>query len=269
MATATRRAKFATQVNSEILTIVRTLAEKEGRQLQALVDEGAKVVFGDILDAEGELVAKEVGDAARYVHLDVTQPEDWERVVATAVEAFGGVDILVNNAGIINVGLIEDYELSEWHRILDINLTGVFLGIRAVVKPMKAAGRGSIINISSIEGMAGTIACHGYTATKFAVRGLTKSTALELGPSGIRVNSIHPGLIKTPMTEWVPDDLFQTALGRAAEPKEVSNLVVYLASDEASYSTGSEFVVDGGCTAGLGHKDFSAVETEQQPEWVT
>jgi 3alpha(or 20beta)-hydroxysteroid dehydrogenase len=237
--------------------------------VRALAGEGAKVVFGDILDGEGEAVAKEVGSAARYVHLDVTQPDDWARVVATAVEEFGGVDILVNNAGIINVGLIEEYELAEWHRILDVNLTGVFLGIRAVVAPMKAAGRGSIINISSIEGMAGTIACHGYTATKFAVRGLTKSTALELGPSGIRVNSIHPGLIKTPMTEWVPDDLFQTALGRAAEPSEVSSLVIYLASDESSYSTGSEFVVDGGCTAGLGHKDFSAVETEQQPEWVT
>ncbi len=237
--------------------------------VRALVGEGAKVVFGDILDAEGEAVAKDVGPEARYVHLDVTQPEDWERVVFAAADAFGRVDILVNNAGIINVGMIEDYELSEWQRILDINLTGVFLGIRAVVPTMKAAGRGSIINISSIEGMAGTIACHGYTATKFAVRGLTKSTALELGPSGIRVNSIHPGLIKTPMTEWVPEDIFQTALGRAAEPKEVSNLVIYLASDESSYSTGSEFVVDGGCTAGLGHKDFSAVDTEQQPEWVT
>src|ERR1700753_4517179 len=134
---------------------------------------------------------------------------------------------------------------------------------------MKAAGRGSIIHISSIEGLAGTIACHGYTATKFAVRGLTKSAALELGPSGIRVNSIHPGLIKTPMTEWVPDDLFQTALGRAAEPSEVSSLVIYLASDESSYSTGSEFVLDGGGPRGVGDKDFSAVETEQQPEWVT
>jgi 3alpha(or 20beta)-hydroxysteroid dehydrogenase len=235
----------------------------------AVVSGGARGMGASHVRALADEGAKEVGDATRYVHLDVTQPEDWERVVATAVEVFGGVDILVNNAGIINVGLIEDYELSEWYRILDVNLTGVFLGIRAVVKPMKQAGRGSIINISSIEGMAGTIACHGYTATKFAVRGLTKSTALELGPSGIRVNSIHPGLIKTPMTEWVPDDLFQTALGRAAEPKEVSNLVVYLASDESSYSTGSEFVVDGGCTAGLGHKDFSAVETEQQPEWVT
>src|ERR1700759_5854849 len=111
---------------------------------------------------------------------------------------------------------------------------------------MKAAGRGSIINISSIEGMAGTLAVHGYTATKFAVRGLTKSSALELGPSGIRVNSIHPGLIKTPMTEWVPDDLFQTALGRAADPREVSSLVVYLTRAELSYYTGSEFVVGGG-----------------------
>lgn len=236
---------------------------------RALSAEGAKVVLGDLLDHEGELVAKELGEAARYVHLDVTQPEHWESAVGTAVSEFGGVDILVNNAGILNVGLIEDYDLAEWYRILDINLTGVFLGIRAVVKPMKEAGRGSIINISSIEGMAGTMACHGYTATKFAVRGLTKSTALELGPSGIRVNSIHPGLIKTPMTDWIPDDIFQTALGRPADPHEVSNLVVYLASDESSYSTGSEFVVDGGCTAGLGHKDFSAVEVDQQPEWVT
>jgi 3alpha(or 20beta)-hydroxysteroid dehydrogenase len=240
--------------------------------VRMLVAEGAKVVFGDILDDEGKAVAAEVdpnSQAVRYLHLDVTKPEDWDAAVATALREFGSIDVLVNNAGIINIGTLEDYALSEWHRILDINLTGVFLGIRAVVKPMKEAGRGSIINISSIEGMAGTIACHGYTATKFAVRGLTKSAALELGPSGIRVNSIHPGLIKTPMTDWVPEDIFQTALGRAAEPREVSSLVVYLASDESSYSTGSEFVVDGGTTAGLGHKDFSAVETDQQPEWVT
>src|SRR6202007_218688 len=225
--------------------------------------EGAKVVFGDILDDEGKAVAAELGDAVRYMHLDVTKPEQWEAAGATPIDG------LVNNAGILNIGTLEDYALSEWQRILDVNLTGVFLGIRAVVKPMKEAGRGSIINISSIEGMAGTIACHGYTASKFAVRGLTKSTALELGPSGIRVNSIHPGLIKTPMTQWVPEDIFQTALGRAADPREVSNLVVYLASDESSYSTGSEFVVDGGTTAGLGHKDFAAVDASQQPEWVT
>lgn len=237
--------------------------------VRALVAEGAHVVLGDILDDEGRAVAAELGDAARYVHLDVTQPEQWTAAVDTAVNEFGGLHVLVNNAGILNIGTIEDYALSEWQRILDIKVTGVFLGIRAAVKPMKEAGRGSIINISSIEGLAGTIASHGYTASKFAVRGLTKSTALELGPSGIRVNSIHPGLVKTPMTEWVPEDLFQTALGRAAEPMEVSNLVVYLASDESSYSTGAEFVVDGGTVAGLAHKDFSAVDVAAQPEWVT
>jgi 3alpha(or 20beta)-hydroxysteroid dehydrogenase len=237
--------------------------------VRRMAAEGARVVFGDILDDQGRALAGELGAAVRYVHLDVTQPDQWAAAVDTAITEFGGLHILVNNAGILNIGTIEDYALSEWQRILDINLTGVFLGIRAVVAPMKQAGNGSIINISSIEGLAGTIASHGYTASKFAVRGLTKSTALELGPSGIRVNSIHPGLVKTPMSDWIPDDIFQTALGRAADPVEVSNLVVYLASDDSSYSTGSEFVVDGGTVAGLGHKDFSAVEVERQPEWVT
>jgi len=234
-----------------------------------MVAHGAKVVCGDILDAEGELVAEELGDRARYVHLDVTRREDWDAAVAAAVAEFGVVDVLVNNAGILNIGTVEDFELAEWHRILDINLTGVFLGIRAVVPAMKKAGHGSIINISSIEGMAGTVASHGYTATKFAVRGLTKSTAVELGQFGIRVNSVHPGLVKTPMADWVPEDIFQSALGRIAQPKEVSNLVVYLASDESSFSTGSEFVVDGGTLAGLAHKDFSAVDVDQQPDWIT
>ncbi|WP_041782732.1 glucose 1-dehydrogenase [Mycolicibacterium chubuense] len=234
-----------------------------------MVAQGAHVVCGDILDAEGARVAADLGGAARYVHLDVTRPQDWEAAVATAVAEFGGLDVLVNNAGILNIGTVEDYELSEWHRILDVNLTGVFLGIRAAAPTMKAAGRGSIINISSIEGMAGTIACHGYTATKFAVRGLTKSTALELGPFGIRVNSVHPGLVKTPMADWVPEDIFSSALGRIAQPREVSNLVVYLASDDSSYSTGAEFVVDGGTLAGLAHKDFAAVDVGQQPEWIT
>ena len=234
-----------------------------------MVAHGARVVCGDILDTEGERVAEDIGQAARFVHLDVTNPEDWDRAVDVAVAEFGGIDILVNNAGILNIGTVEDYPLSEWQRIIDINLTGVFLGIRAVTPVMKAAGRGSIINISSIEGMAGTVGCHGYTATKFAVRGLTKSTALELGAFGIRVNSVHPGLVKTPMADWVPEDIFSSALGRIAQPREVSNLVVYLASDDSSYSTGSEFVVDGGTTAGLAHKDFSAVDVDQQPEWIT
>jgi 3alpha(or 20beta)-hydroxysteroid dehydrogenase len=264
-----RRSAVAERLAGKVALISGGARGMGASHVRTLVAEGAKVVFGDILDDEGKAVADGLGDAVRYLHLDVTKPEQWESAVATAISEFGRIDVLVNNAGILNIGTIEDYDLAEWQRILDINLTGVFLGIRAVVKPMKEAGRGSIINISSIEGMAGTIACHGYTASKFAVRGLTKSVALELGPSGIRVNSIHPGLIKTPMTQWVPDDIFQTALGRAADPSEVSNLVVYLASDESSYSTGSEFVVDGGTTAGLGHKDFSAVDASQQPEWVT
>lgn len=244
----------------------RGMGASHARQMVA---HGAKVVCGDILDAEGERVAAELGDNARYVHLDVTDPNDWRAAVATAQDAFGPLDVLVNNAGILNIGTIEDYDMAEWQRILDINLTGVFLGIRAAAGPMKAAGRGSINNISSIEGMAGTIACHGYTATKFAVRGLTKSTALELGPFGIRVNSVHPGLVKTPMADWVPEDIFTTALGRIAQPVEVSNLVVYLAGDESSYSTGAEFVVDGGTIAGLAHKDFSAVDADAQPDWIT
>jgi len=229
---------------------------------RALVAEGAKVVCGDILDDEGAALAADIGAAARYVHLDVTSPDDWTAAVATTAAEFGKLDVLVGNAGIINVGTVEDYDLGDWQRILDINLTGVFLGMRASVKAMREAGGGSIINISSIEGMAGTAMTHGYTAAKFGVRGITKSAAMELGQWGIRVNSIHPGLIRTPMTAGVPEDIFQTALGRAAEPVEVSNLVVYLASDESSYSTGSEFVVDGGCIAGLGHKDFSVIEEE-------
>ena len=228
--------------------------------VRTMAAEGAKVVFGDILDDEGKAVAAEIGSAVRYLHLDVTKYGQWESAVATTVSEFGGVDVLVNNAGIISVGTLDDYKLSEWQRILDINLTGVFLGIRAVAKPMKQAGRGSIINISSIEGIASTNACHGYTASKFGVRGLTKSAALELGPSGIRVNSVHPGLIRTPMIAGVPEDYFQSALRRAAEPEEVSNLVIYLASDESSYSTGSEFIVDGGTTAGLGHNTTSATD---------
>ncbi|HSA41439.1 MAG TPA: SDR family oxidoreductase, partial [Mycobacterium sp.] len=178
------------------------------------------------------------------------------------VAAFGRLDVLVNNAGIINVGTVEGYDLGDWQRIIDINLTGVFLGMRASVPALRDAGGGSIVNISSIEGLAGTAMTHGYTAAKFGVRGITKSAALELGQWGIRVNSVHPGLIRTPMIVGVPEDIFQTALGRAADPIEVSNLVVYLASDESSYSTGAEFVVDGGTVAGLAHKDFSTLQAD-------
>ncbi|BBY97509.1 SDR family oxidoreductase [Mycolicibacterium fallax] len=228
----------------------------------AMVAQGASVMLADLLDDEGAAVAAELGDAARYVHLDVTDADGWAAAVAATVAAFGRLDVLVNNAGIINVGTVEGYDLGDWQRIIDINLTGVFLGMRASVPALRDAGGGSIVNISSIEGLAGTAMTHGYTAAKFGVRGITKSAALELGQWGIRVNSVHPGLIRTPMIVGVPEDIFQTALGRAADPIEVSNLVVYLASDESSYSTGAEFVVDGGTVAGLAHKDFSTLQAD-------
>lgn len=224
---------------------------------KAMVAEDARVVLADVLDEEGTALAKELGDAAAYVTLDVREPEAWQRAVAESVQRFGSLNVLVNNAGILNGNRLVDFELAEWQRIIDINLTGTFLGIQAATPAMIEAGGGSIINVSSVEGLRGSPGLHGYTATKFAVRGLTKSTALELATHGIRVNSICPGLIRTPMTEGVPEDFLTIPLGRAADAAEVSALVTYLASDESSYSTGAEFVIDGGLTVGVPHKTFS------------
>jgi 3alpha(or 20beta)-hydroxysteroid dehydrogenase len=225
---------------------------------RALVAEGARVVAGDILDDEGQALAKELGSirtgAAVYVHLDVTQPDQWKAAADVAVREFGALNVLVNNAGILNGNTLQNFPLADWQQIIDVNLTGTFLGMQAAVEPMIAAGGGSIINISSVEGLRGSPGLYGYVASKFGVRGLAKAAALELAQHHIRVNSIHPGLIRTPMTAGVPEDFLQIPLGRGADPGEVSACVVYLASDESSYSTGGEFVVDGGLTIGIPHK---------------
>jgi len=225
---------------------------------RALLAEGARVVAADILDDEGDALAKELGSirtgAAVYVHLDVTQPDQWKAAADVAVREFGALNVLVNNAGILNGNTLQNFPLADWQQIIDVNLTGTFLGMQAAVEPMIAAGGGSIINISSVEGLRGSPGLYGYVASKFGVRGLAKAAALELAPHHIRVNSIHPGLIRTPMTAGVPEDFLQIPLGRGADPGEVSACVVYLASDESSYSTGGEFVVDGGLTIGIPHK---------------
>jgi 3alpha(or 20beta)-hydroxysteroid dehydrogenase len=229
----------------------RGMGASHARQL---VSEGAKVVIGDILDDEGRGLATELGDAARYVHLDVTQPPEWAAAAATAVEEFGKLNVLVNNAGIINYGPLKTFDLSKWQRVLDVNVTGTLLGIQAVVDPMVAAGGGSIINISSIEGLRGAAWVHGYVTSKWAVRGLTKSAALELAPNNIRVNSIHPGFIRTAMTAKLPQDLLNIPLGRPGEPQDVSAFVLFLASDESAYATAAEFVVDGGLVEDVSHR---------------
>jgi|SRR5690625_3306832 len=222
---------------------------------RALAAEGAKIVIGDILEEEGTRLADDLGaDTARFVRLDVTRPEAWQAAVETAVEAFGALDVLVNNAGIAKYNTLENFDLAAWQQVLDINLTGTMLGIHAAVAPMKAAGGGSIINISSVEGMRGTAGLYGYAASKWGVRGLAKTAAVELAPHNVRVNSVLPGLIRTRMTIAIPDDSLQIPLGRGAKSAEVSTAVVFLASDESSYMTGADLVLDGGLSVGIPHK---------------
>src|ERR1700740_26851 len=222
----------------------------------ALVAEGGKVVIGDILDDEGKALADEIGDAARYVHLDVTQPDQWDAAVATATGEFGKLNVLVNNAGIVALGQLKNFDLAKWQKGIDAIVPGPLLAGGVAVEPMTAAGGGSIINVSSIEGLRGAPAVHPYVASKWGVRGLAESAALELAPFNIRVNSIHPGFIRTPMTAHLPEDLVTIPLGRPGEAREVSTFVVFLASDESSYATGSEFVMDGGLVTDVPHKEF-------------
>jgi 3alpha(or 20beta)-hydroxysteroid dehydrogenase len=220
---------------------------------RVLVAEGAKVVIGDLLDADGVALANELGPAASYVHLDVTHAGNRASAVEHAVNVFGGLDVLINNAGIANAAPIAEFPIDVWKMTIEVNLTGTFLGIRAAVPTLAKRPTSSIINISSVEGLRGSAGLHAYVASKFGVRGLTKSVALDVAHLGIRVNSIHPGLVETPMTKDIDARTLEIPLGRSAQPVEVSKLVLFLASNESSYSTGAEFVIDGGLTVGVPH----------------
>ena len=230
--------------------------------VRQFVAEGARVVFGDVLDDKGEYVAAKLpAGSCRYVHHDVTSESQWAAAVSTALTAFGKLDVLVNNAGILTFAPIAEMTLNSFRRVLDVNAVGCWLGMKAVIDPMTKAGGGSIINVSSIEGFTGAAGLSAYSASTFAVRGMTKAAAQELGQFGIRVNSVHPGGVLTRMVVESEDARAESAeafmkampLHRFAEPVEISRLVAYLASDESSYSTGSEFVADGGLLSGPGY----------------
>jgi cyclopentanol dehydrogenase len=222
--------------------------------------EGAKVVFGDVLDEEGKKVEaqiRELGGEATYVHLDVTEESDWRAAVDTAVRTYGKLNVLVNNAGILIRKNLEETTVEDWDRIMDVNAKGVFLGTKASIPAMRAAGGGSIVNISSTAGLVSSPSgSASYTATKGAVRLLTKATAIQYAKEGIRCNSVHPGPIETDMLQDSLSDpaamelrMQRLPMGRIGKPEEVAYGVIYLASDESSFVTGSELVIDGGTTA--------------------
>ena len=213
---------------------------------------GAQVVITDVLD-EGAATAERLGDAVEFISHDVTSEAAWTSVVDTILERHGRIDVLVNNAGIFRTVGLTETTLDMWEQMIGINQTGVFLGMKAVAAAMKAQGTGSIINISSIAGMRAASMAHAYAATKWAVRGMSKSAAVELAPHGVRVNSVHPGIIDTAMLQEFGDRISmieqRIPLGRVASADEVGKLVLFLASDDSSYCTGQEFVVDGAMTS--------------------
>jgi NAD(P)-dependent dehydrogenase (short-subunit alcohol dehydrogenase family) len=224
------------------------------------VREGAAVVFGDVLDDAGKKVETEIrasGGQATYVHLNVTSEVDWRAAVATAVQTYGKLNVLVNNAGILFRSKIEDTTEADWDRIMAVNVKGVFLGTKCALPAMRQAGGGSIINISSTAGLVGSPGeTAAYTATKGAVRLFTKATAIQHAKENIRCNSVHPGPIATDMIKDTLENkaawearLRRLPMGRVGTPEEVAYGVLYLASDESSYVTGSELVIDGGTTA--------------------
>ena len=228
-------------------------------EAKMFVQEGAKVVIGDVLDEDGKQTEAEINEAGGecvFVHLDVTDETAWQDAVAAAVDRFGKLDILVNNAGIARINNVEDTTSDEWDLVMDINAKGVFLGTKAAIPEIRKAGGGSIVNISSIAGLTGG-RTSSYAASKGAVRLLTKSSAIQYAGEGIRCNSVHPGVIETPMTTPIMLNTQESRdlnasrhpLGRVGQPEDIAYGVLFLASDESSFMTGSELVIDGGLTA--------------------
>ncbi len=227
--------------------------------VRVFASEGARVLSGDIRDELGKAVAESVGDAATFVHHDVREEESWSQFVQTALERFGRIDVLVNNAGLLHVALLLDTKLEDYVNVVQTNQIGCFLGMKAVALSMIQGGGGSIVTISSSQGLQGAPALCAYVASKFAVTGMTQTAALELGASGIRVNAIHPAGIDTPMGdgtiegfEGVDSEAFyaSTPAGRMGKPEEIARMAVYLASEDSDYIRGASFCVDGGVLAG-------------------
>ncbi|MES0874664.1 glucose 1-dehydrogenase [Sinimarinibacterium thermocellulolyticum] len=227
------------------------------------VAEGAKVVIGDLLDAEGDALAAELGEAARFVHHDVTSEVSWQRLIDATLSAFGAIDVLVNNAGILMFKTIAETTRDDFARVLDVNLIGCFLGTKLVGANMVARGKGSIVNISSVDGMKAANGLSAYNASKWAVRGFTKAAAMEFGHKGVRVNSVHPGGIDTAMGNPYAEPKAEVnkryamvPLQRVGEPIEVAYTSLFLASDESSYLCGAEIAVDGGMLCGQYYVGF-------------
>ena len=241
------------RLNERVCLITGGARGQGAAEAELFAAEGATVWLTDVLDSDGQAVATRIGGT--YRHHDVRDPDAWAALVEEIVTTHGRLDVLVNNAGIFRTGRLFEIEPSEFQEVMDVNCLGVFLGMRAVAPTMREAGRGAIVNISSVAGLNASAGAFAYGTSKWAVRGMTKTAAVELGRRGVRVNSIHPGLIETDMLHQVPgyadsDRMVRRVpLGRVAEAREVANLALYLVSDESSYSTGMEFVVDGGISA--------------------
>lgn len=243
------------RLSGKIALITGAAGGQGAAAARRFAEEDARVVVADVRDDDGKALADELG--VHYLHLDVSEEDGWAAAVAEVSEVYGPPNVLVNNAGILHFARLQDTTLADYQRVIQVNQIGTFLGMRAVVPGMVAAGGGSIINVSSIEGLRAAPLLTAYTASKFAIRGMTKVAALELARKGVRVNSVHPGMIETNMLPTAlggqqVDLAFagkKVPLGRTGQPSEIADLTVFLASDESSYCTGAEFVADGGVTA--------------------